>query len=166
MNTTITEKIKKALEDDDIETLRYLLSFQQEFRALEMNVKTYEQFLKCGFTDKPTFDENGWLTNNKEMLKTMETKVIFEEDGKLLKLYLLELPNKKWITGISMMLHDCGTGGYPSVWGKQFDSKEIAIEHNLTNVIKNMKVRNITSEKKYIAILKAHIAECRQLSLF
>lgn len=121
MNTeeNIIAKFKAALADGDVQTLQYMLSFTERFEQMARNIKTYEQYLSCGFTGKPSFDKYGWIDNEKELEDSKESVPIFREDRTELIAELCQLPNGKWVSGIFLTLSESGHCGGASIWGTQ-----------------------------------------------
>ena len=52
----IVARLKEALAKGDVATLQYMLSFTANFYQMADNIKTYEKYLACGYTDKPSLD--------------------------------------------------------------------------------------------------------------
>ena len=59
------ERYDKAVENNDTEELAWFAQFGSEKWECQMitNARTYEQYLMCGYKEKPVFNEYGWLEN-------------------------------------------------------------------------------------------------------
>ena len=107
MNRTeeeIIKSFKTALANGDIKTLQYMLSFTDRFEQMARNIRTYEQYLTCGFTDAPSFDKYGWIDNDKDLEHSKESVVIFQDGSNGLTVELCQLPNNNWVSGILLMV--------------------------------------------------------------
>lgn len=162
----IIAKFKAALADGDVQTLQYMLSFTERFEQMARNIKTYEQYLACGFTGKPSFDKYGWIDNEKELEDSKESVPIFREDRAELIIELCQLPNGKWVSGIFLTLSESGHCGGASIWGNQHPDRLSAYMESLKKALSFVQHSSCKYDMKYIKIIKQEIAAALQPCLF
>lgn len=97
------------------------------------NRQHYEKWLSCGFTGQMLIDDSGWcrLGNN---LDGEEIKVFDKGYMNKATIKVLQLPNKNWISGSDAFCRTHGHGHGLSIWNRQYQTKEEAIEEALDRV--------------------------------
>lgn len=162
----IVARLKEALAKGDVATLQYMLSFTANFYQMADNIKTYEKYLACGYTDKPSFDEYGWIDNYKKVEANAEKISVFEDGSKKLTVEVLQLANSKWVSGIDLMLAESGCLCGASIWNKQYNTRHEAYMAACETAMKDIQSSSNKNDKKYISYVKKKMAESLQLSLF
>lgn len=169
MNRTeekIINSFKTALADGDIKTLQYMLSFTDRFEQMARNIRTYEQYLACGFTDGPSFDKYGWINNDKVLENSKESVVIFQEGRIGLTIELCQLPNGNWVSGILLTLSESGHYGGASIWDEQYSDRQSAYMAALEIALADVQHSSCNGDAKYAKIIKQKMVELLQPSLF
>lgn len=166
----IYEKYDKAVEENDMETLKWFAQFGSSERERQMltNAHWYEQYLQCGYTEQPRFNEYGWLdnANAKEMDAKAEIVNIFRDGFKNAYIQLLQHPNGLWISQINYNLSYSGYHGAPSIWDKTYPSRQMALDAAFDNLINSFENSDEKDSKQYLGTIKKMKAESRQTSLF
>lgn len=164
------ERYDKAVENNDAEELAWFAQFGSEKWECQMitNARTYEQYLMCGYKEKPVFNEYGWLENGNCMsLKEKSEHVQVFKDGTFnAEIMLLQHPNGKWIGTLCYSLSICGGGSYPSIWEKQYDTRRHALNATLDKLIGYVESSTVQKDRKYLPLIKKMRASTGQLSLF
>ena len=162
----IIAEFKEALAKGDVATLKYMLSFTANFYQMADNIKTYEKYLACGYTDKPSFDEYGWIDNYKKVEANAEKISVFEDGSKKLSVEVLQLANGKWVNGIDITLAERGCICGATIWNEQYNTRHEAYMAACKTAMKYIKSSSNKNEQKYINIIKKKMAEESQPSLF
>ena len=99
-------------------------------RQKRENTEHYQKWLSCGFVGEMVVDDSGWciLGNN-----LAGEKIQVFDKGYLNRATIsyMQLPNKNWISGSDAFCRTHGHGHGLSIWNKQFNTKEEAIEEAL-----------------------------------
>jgi len=162
----IIAKFKEALAKGDVPTIRYMLSFTERYDQMARNIKAYEQYLACGYTDKPSFDAYGWIDNDKVLEKAKESESIFQEDRFELIVELCQFPNGKWVSGIKINLSESGHYGGVSIWNTQYPNRHSAYMAALKSALADVQHSSCKSDFKYIKIIKQKMVAALEPSLF
>lgn len=126
-----------------------------EERQKRENEKTYRQWLSCGFTGEMTIDKSGWCRLGTNFVGE-EFEVFNKGYLNKAKISVTQLPNKKWISGSDAFCRTHGHGYGLSIWNKQHDSKEDAIEEALDRV-----AHEIDEKDKSVLLKKVEEFRCR-----
>lgn len=163
---TIIATFKTALADGDVKTLQYMLSFTERFEQMASNIKAYEKYLACGYTDKPSFDKYGWIDNDKIVNDIKESVTVFQ-DGRIgLTIELCQLPNDKWVSGIQLSLSESGHYGGVSIWSIQYPERQSAYIAALKSALSDVQHSSCKGDMKYIKIIRQEMAAALQPCLF
>lgn len=126
-----------------------------EERQKRENEKTYRKWLSCGFTGEMKIDEHGWCRLDTD-LAGEEFEVFNKCYTNKARISITQLPNKKWISGSDAFCRTHGHGYGLSIWNKQYESKEDAIEEALDRV-----AREIDEKDKSVLLKKVEEFRCR-----
>lgn len=162
----IIANFKAALNNGDVATLQYMLSFTDRFDQMARNIRSYEQYLACGYTDKPTFDKYGWIDNDKKLNTNVESLTVFDDGRQSLNIQLLCLANGKWVEGINIALSESGYVGGAGIWGTQFPTRHDALIAALKHALKIIQSSSCKADLKYIKVVKNKIIQELQPSFF
>lgn len=162
----IIARFKSALAEGDLPTIRYMLAFTERFEQMAQNINTYEQYLACGFTDKPSFDRYGWIDNDRALKDKTESVMIFQEDRIGLTVELCQLPNGNWVSGIQLTLSESGSYGGTSIWNKQYTDRQSAYIAALKTALADVQHSSCKGDMKYIKIIRQEMAAALQPCLF
>lgn len=133
-----------------------------EERKKRENKKFYEKWLSCGFKGKMEFDEHGWVKNGWNIQG--KEKVVFDK-GCLNRasLFYTQLPNGKWISGSDVFCRVAGHCHGLSIWNKQHDTKEEAVEQALKDI---ERIIHPKDKKSLMKLVEAVRNEFKQDTLF
>lgn len=164
------ERYDKAVENNDKKELAWFAQFGSEKWENQMitNARVYEQYLSCGYSGEPTFNDIGWLTNGHctELRDKAETITVFKDDTAYAIVMLLKHPNGKWIATLDYSFSQSGGGAYPNIWDKQHPSRRDALNAVLDRLIALMEKSNISKDRKHLPDVKQMRGSTGQLSLF
>ena len=130
-----------------------------------INMRAYDQYQECGYTEEPRFNEYGWLANDVEKSKA-ERVVLFGDGYTQSYVECLQLPNGKWIGGKHYMLAISGASMGLSVWCKQYDTRIECLTEQMRDVANAIKASEKMSDKQHLAPVVKAMNDIRQLSLF
>jgi hypothetical protein len=137
----IFNEMLKAILDGDQSKLDWFRSFGDSFRAITMNIYAYRKGLEFGFTDI-AFSQYGWFVHpvwrDKETLTFGDTS----RYGNHSVIYLGRGINSVWTYAMDYNFGTAGGGSHLSVYGKQFQNRDAALNFALTE-LKNMMVEKI-----------------------
>ncbi len=164
------ERYDKAVEENDTKELEWFAQFGTPKREGQMitNARCYEQYLKCGYSERPYFDEYGWLRNGHctELKERAETVEVFREGQYHGFVMIVQHPNGTWTATYEYSLSLSGAGGYPSIWGKTYDTRREALNAALDRIILAIEGSSVKNDKHFLAAAKKMRGETGQLSLF
>lgn len=143
-----------------------MLSFTDRFKQMARNIRTYEQYLTCGFTDAPSFDKYGWIDNDKDLEHSKESVVIFQDGSNGLTVELCQLPNNNWVSGILLTLSESGHYGGASIWDEQHPDRQSAYMAALKIALADVQHSSCKGDARYAKIIQQKMVESLQLSLF
>lgn len=132
----ILKEILTAAETGNVELLSWFNGFGDSFRSIIMNVHAYRKGLDFGFTDI-AFDQYGWFARPK-FLQIEE--LLFGNEKRYGEHSILKIgkgANAVWTNALSYSFGTAGGGCGLSVYGKQFDSRDAAINSGVLE-LKNM----------------------------
>ena len=139
----ILNELIVAIDKDDLEQLQWLNSFGDCFRSITMNLNAYRKGLEFGFTEI-AFDQYGWFKRPQFFDQEDLTFGDTSRYGNHSIIHLGRGINGIWTYGINYSF-GCAGGGYGlSVYGKQFNSREAALNFAL-NDLKGMMTARIGS---------------------
>jgi hypothetical protein len=139
----IFKEILTAIQADDQTQLDWFRSLGDSFRAITMNVYAYRKGLEFGFTDI-FFDKNGWFTRPQFLEYEELTFGDTSRYGNHSLIYLGRGENHVWTYGMNYSFGVAGGCYGLSVYGKQFQNRQHALNHAL-NELKNMMAKKIGS---------------------
>ena len=164
------ERYDKAVEENDTEELEWFAQFGSPKWENQMitNARCYEQYLKCGYTGKPRFDEHGWLTNGHctELKEGAETLEVFRDGQFHAVVMIVRHPNGTWTASCEYSLSISGGGAYPSIWGTAYHSRREALNASLDGIISHIEKSTVKSDQRYLSAVKRMRGATGQLSLF
>ena len=143
-----------------------MLSFTDRFEQMARNIRTYEQYLACGFTDGASFDKYGWINNDKVLENSKESVVIFQERRIGLTIEFCQLPNGNWVSGVLLTLSESGHYGGASIWDEQQPDRQSAYMASLKTALADVQHSSCKGDAKYAKIIKQKMAELLQPCLF
>lgn len=164
----ILNELIVTIDKDDLKQLQWLNSFGDCFRSIRMNLNAYRKGLEFGFTEI-AFDSNGWFKClaflEKEDLKFGDTS----RYGNHSIIHLGRGNNNVWTYGLNYSF-GCAGGGYGlSVYGKQFKSREAALNFALNDLKTMMTARvgstDTTNDKQPIILATLRDIEKAQLRM-
>lgn len=123
----IFAEILTAAENGDSETLAWFGGFGDSFRSIMMNVHAYRKGLEFGFTEI-AFDQYGWFLRP-QFLYVEE--LIFGNEKRYGEHSMLKVGKgigNIWTNAMSYSFGTAGGGCGLSVYGKQFKSREAAVD--------------------------------------
>ncbi len=139
----ILNELIAAIDNNDLAQLKWLNSFGDCFRAITMNLYAYRKGLEFGFTEID-FDQHGWF-KRPAFLETEDLK--FGDTSRYGNHSTISLGrgiNYTWTYALHYSF-GCGGGRYGlSVYGKQFKSREAALNHALLD-LKSMMTERVGS---------------------
>lgn len=164
------ERYDQAVENNDMEELNWFEQFRgtQGDRQMIANVKSYEQFLMCGYSGEPMLNEHGWLENEQalELKAKSEHIIIFKDGFSYMEIMLLQHPNGMWIAAMDYILSNEGFSMSPSIWSKQYLTRRSAMNAILDRLIEQVERSAFPKNKKYLSAIKQMRGAAGQLSLF
>ena len=164
------DRYNKAKVNHDTTLLRWFAQFGSEKWEYQMmtNARAYEQYLRCGYTREPSFDEYGWLENGSVMdLKPNVNTIPFNDNAhNFANVHVLQHPNGLWVATYTYNLSLSGAYGLPSIWCRQYPTCQEAMDAAIESIIHGITKNGKESEKKYINIIKQYQQQSQQLSLF
>jgi hypothetical protein len=139
----IFKEMLNAIETKDQTQLDWFRSFGDSYRTITMNVFAYRKGLEFGFTEI-SFDKNDWFT--RAVFLDREELAFGDKSryGNHSLIYLGRGANHVWTYGMSYSYGVAGGCYGLSVYGKQFKSREDALNHAL-NELKTMMTKKIGS---------------------
>jgi hypothetical protein len=139
----IFQEMIAAIKVKDQQKLDWFRSFGDSFRAITMNVHAYRKGLEFGFTEI-SFDKYDWFT--KPVFSDREELILGDKSryGNHSLIYLGRGANHVWTYGMSYSYGVAGGCYGLSVYGKQFKSREDALNHALVE-LKIMMTKKIGS---------------------
>jgi hypothetical protein len=151
----IFKEMLNAIETKDQTQLDWFRNFGDSFRTITMNVHAYRKGLEFGFTEI-TFDKYDWFTRpiflNKEELTFGDTS----RYGNHSLIYLGKGQNHVWTYGMNYSYGVAGGCYGLSVYGKQFKSREDALNHALlelkTKMVSRIGSTDTTNDKQPIIL--------------
>ena len=163
----VEKRLHDAINNNDLEVIDYFEQFGEDVRVQIRNAATYEQYLLCGYTDKPSFNQYGWIDNDDKIRRSGHEEAIFTE-GFIwhCNIRYMQHPNGKWVASASYNFGDCGGSSLPGIWNSWYDSKEEAIRETLEHPIELLSKDGRAKAKKYLPILKKYVWNARQAALF
>jgi len=164
----IFKEILQAIETGDQAQLDWFRSFGDSFRAITMNVYAYRKGLEFGFTDI-SFDKHGWFTRPGFLDKEELTFGDASRYGNHSMIYLGRGENQTWTYGMNYSYGVAGGCCGLSVYGKQFKSRQDALNCAL-NELKIMMSKKIgstdtTNDKQPVILATLRDIEKAQLGL-
>ncbi|GAC1314259.1 MAG: hypothetical protein NVSMB24_38660 [Mucilaginibacter sp.] len=170
----ILDEIITAIDKADLDTLSWFSQFGDRVRCITMNVHAYRKGLEFGFTTI-SFDKYGWFTRPEFLDKEELTFGDTSRYGNHSLIYLGRGENNTWTYGKNYSFGVAGGCYGLSVYGKQFNSRQDALNFAL-NELKIMMTKKIgstdtTNDKQPVVlatlrdIAKAEISMV-QLTLF
>ena len=164
------ERYDKAVEENDTKELEWFAQFGTPKREGQMstNARCYEQYLKCGYSGQPVFDEYGWLKNGHctELKARAENVEVFREGQFHAVIMIVQHPNGMWTASTEYYLSQSGGGAYPSIWGTVYNSRRDALNASLDRIISVLEGSSIKNDKRFLPAAKKMRSETGQLSLF
>jgi hypothetical protein len=132
-----------AIEAKDQTQLDWFRSFGDSFRTITMNVHAYRKGLEFGFTEI-SFDKCDWFT--RPVFLDKEELALGDKShyGNHSLIYLGRGANHVWTYGMSYSYGVAGGCYGLSVYGKQFKSREDALNHAIVE-LKTMMTKKVGS---------------------
>ena len=144
------ERYDKAVEENDTKELEWFAQFGTPKREEQMitNARCYEQYLKCGYSGQPVFDEYGWLKNGHctELKARAEHVEVFREGQFHAVIMIVQHPNGMWTASTEYSLSQSGGGAYPSIWGTVYNSRRDALNASLDRIISVLEGSSIKND--------------------
>jgi hypothetical protein len=164
----IIAEILAAIEQNDQEALNWFGSFGASLRAIIMNVYTYRKGLEFGFIEI-AFSQYGWFENPVWLDKEDLTFGDSSRYGNHSIIYLGRGINHVWTYGLNYSF-GCAGGGYsPSVYGKQFKTRDAALTAALIDLKDKMTARigstDTTNDKQSIILATLKDIEKTQIGM-
>jgi hypothetical protein len=164
------ERYYKAVDNNDTEELEWFAQFGSDKWIEQMirNAMLYEAYINCGYSDKPRFDDHGWLINGNysEMKDKIEYIKVFEDNQHYAIIAILQHPNGKWSAGVNYSLSMSGGISSPSIFHCPYDSRMEAINSSLDKIIEIIERSNCNRDKGYLSKVRKQRGDKNQLSLF
>lgn len=164
------ERFDKAVEENNKEELEWFAQFGSTKWENQMitNARCYEQYLKCGYSGQPRFNEHGWLTNGHctELKERAETIEVFRDGQFHAVVMIVQHPNGTWTESCEYSFSISGGGAYPSIWGTVYHSRREALNASLDKIISHIEKSTVKNDKRYLAEVKKMRGATGQLSLF
>lgn len=170
----ILNELIAAIDNNDLVQLQWLNSFGDCFRAITMNLHAYRKGLEFGFSEIG-FDKYGWF-KRPAFLDTEDLK--FGDKNRYGNHSTISLGrgiNDTWTYALHYSF-GCAGGGYGlSVYGQQFKSREVALNHALNDLKAMMTAKvgstDTTNDKQPIILatlrdIETALIELYQLTLF
>jgi hypothetical protein len=164
----IFQEMVAAIKAKDQQQLDWFRSFGDSFRAITMNVHAYRKGLEFGFTEI-SFDKYDWLTRpvflDREELTFGDTS----RYGNHSLIYLGRGENHVWTYGMNYSYGVAGGCYGLSVYGKQFKSRQDALNYALIE-LKGMMTKKIgstdtTNDKQPIILATLRDVEKAQVNM-
>ena len=167
---SLYERYDKAVENNDTKELEWFAQFGSEKWMEQMirNARLYEAYIKCGYSDKPRFDDHGWLVNGTyvEMKEKIEYIKVFEDNQYHAIIAILQHPNGKWSAGVNYSLSMSGGLSSPSMFNCPYNSRMEAINASLDKIIEIIERSDCNRDKGYLSKVRKQRGDRNQLSLF
>ena len=154
-----------AIRNNDVATLAKFKEFGDTDRRQIHNFAHYDQYLKCGYSDKPSYDKYGRINNDIPKEK-VQTQLLWEDGYATTMIEYFQLPNGKWVVGLKWSLAESGGWYGCDMWSSQFLSKNEAIRHELDFLKRQIERSSIKRDKIHMKDVDKARLELRQLSLF
>lgn len=129
------------------------------------NKRTYDQYLECGYTGEPCFDEYGWI-NNEIPKEQIETIRLFGNETLPSTVECIQLPNGKWVGGVHYNLSLAGCACGCSMWGEQYDTRIACLTAKMLIVRNAIRNSTVGKDKEHLTDIVRAMDNLRQLSLF
>lgn len=129
------------------------------------NMRCYDQYQECGYTDKPQFDKYGWLCNDVPVAD-IEVVKLYGEEPLISTVECLQLPNGKWVSGSHWHLSLTGRVCGCSIWSRQHDTRINALIYEMRQLIDIIKRDKVKKDEAHIPDIVHAMDNVRQLSLF
>jgi hypothetical protein len=139
----ILNELISAIDQGDMVQLEWLNSFGDCFRAITMNLHAYRKGLEFGFTEI-AFDKNGWFKRPEFLDQEDLTFGDTSRHGNHSIIYIGRGIHYTWTYGMNYSYGVAGGCYGLSVYGKQFKSREAALNYAL-NDLKGMMTTKIGS---------------------
>jgi hypothetical protein len=139
----ILNELISLIDNSDSTQLQWLNSFGNSFRSVMMNVNAYRKGLEFGFTEV-AFDQYGWFNRPELLDKEDLTFGDTSRYGNHSIIHLGHGDNGIWTYGLNYSFGCAGGCFGLSVYGKQFKSREAALNFAL-NDLKGMMTARIGS---------------------
>lgn len=139
----IFQEMLGAIQANDQQLLDWFRSFGDSFRTITMNVYAYRKGLEFGFTEI-RFDKYGWFIRPQFLDQEELTFGDTSRYGNHSLIYLGRGENHVWTFGMNYSYGVAGGCYGLSVYGKQFKSREEALNHALVE-LKTMMTQKIGS---------------------
>ena len=171
---TIFNEMLTAITNKDQHLLDWFSSFGDSFRAITMNVHAYRKGLEFGFTEIG-FDQYGWFTRPAFLDKEELTFGDTSRYGNYSQIDLGRGPNGVWTYALHYSFGTAGGGYGLSVYGKQFNSRDAALnaaladlKNEMTDKVGNTDTLNYKQDiiRKTLADIDNMLINIIQLSLF
>ena len=164
----IFKEMLKAIETKNQTQLDWFRSFGDSFRSITMNVYAYRKGLEFGFTEI-SFDKYDWFTRpvflDREELTFGDTS----RYGNHSLIYLGRGENHVWTYGMNYSYGVAGGGYGLSVYGKQFKSRQDALNYALielkTMMTKKLGSNDTTNDKQPIILATLRDIDKAQVSM-
>jgi hypothetical protein len=165
----ILNELMIAIDKNDLVQFQWLNSFGGCFRAITMNLHAHRKGLEFGFTEI-AFDQNGWFKrphfSDLEDLSFGDTS----RYGNHSIIHLGRGLNNVWTYGLNYSF-GCAGGGYGlSVYGKQFNSREGALNFALNDLKAMMTAKvgstDTTNDKQPIILATLRDIETALIGLY
>ncbi|RVU03129.1 hypothetical protein EOD41_04145 [Mucilaginibacter limnophilus] len=164
----IFKEMITAIESKEQSQLDWFSSFGDSLRAITMNVYAYRKGLEFGFTEI-AFDKYGWFQRPTFLAQQELTFGDTSRYGNYSTIKLGCGANRIWTYAMSYSFGVAGGGYGLSVYGKQFKSREDALNHAL-NELKSMMTKKIgstdtTNDKQPVILATLRDIEKAQMSM-
>lgn len=160
------KRLHKALNKGDSKTLAYFSRFGVDVRKQIMNVRNYEQYLLCGYTGEPHFNQYGWLDNESELRQLIHDEPVFSKNYQWhINVLTLQHPNGKWVAGVRFFFGITGSSVTPGIWSTWHNSCEEAKRAVLNPLPEHLKDAKSPIAKTCLAAIHKAISETSVLQL-
>ena len=164
------DRYEKAVTDKNQCFLEWISQFGTPKHLFQMiiNAAEYEQYLSCGYSQKPVLDDSGNLVNGgpKDISLKRETVNVFSCNGKKALVEMVRHPNGNWVAAITVNLTNAGCCCTPGVWHDQFPSRTAALEEALENIALFVEKHGTEKERKLLPKVWKARGDSTQLTLF
>jgi hypothetical protein len=166
----ILKEILFAVEESGIDKINWFNQFGDCFRSILMNVYAYRKSCEFGFTEV-SFDQYGWF-KRPQFFEVEDLK--FGNEARYGEHSIIHIGRGKlpvWTYALNYAFGTAGGGSALSVYGKQFKTRELAVNAGMVELKKMMTEKLNHSDKKPVIlgtlrdITKAEINRV-QLTLF